>query len=146
MDVAWTGRPAWGAAATIQSVSTPPPWPPRAAIKMETGRRGALMPAAQSCPLKDADHPPAEGLEPPLAPAGVVHHARLVERRGEDGRVRHLATEPAADAGLVHVRHGVVAQRVAALLERQGRTTVEAHAGLVPRANIGVHAEAWCRR
>src|SRR6266545_4644457 len=160
MDVAWAGRPAWAAAATIQSVSTPPPCPPRAAIITETGRRAALMPAARSCRLpihtgcpfipaahsyrlEEADRPPAESLERPLTPAGVVHHARFVEGRAEDGRVRDLAAEPAADARLVHVRHRVVAQGVAAVLEREGRAAVQTHAGLVPRADIGVHAEAW---
>jgi hypothetical protein len=38
MDVACTGNPACAAAPTIHSVRTPPPCPPRAAMRMETGR------------------------------------------------------------------------------------------------------------
>src|SRR6266436_8520364 len=158
MDVAWARRPAWVAALTIHSVSTPPPCPPRAAISTETGRRAALMPparscrppvhagrpfmpAARSCRLKEADHPPAESLERSLTPGGVVHHARLVEGRAEDGGVSDLAAEPATDARLVHVRHRVFSERIAAFFQREGRAAVEAHAGLVAGADVGVHAE-----
>src|SRR5438034_9517723 len=141
MDVAWARRPAWVAASTIHSVSTPPPCPPRAAISTETGRRAALMPAARACRLQEVDHPPAESLERSLTPAGVVHHARLVERRAEDGRVSDLAAEPATDARLVHVRHRIFPKRIAAFFQREGRAAVEAHAGLVAGADVGVHTE-----
>src|SRR5579871_5768654 len=38
MDVLWTGRPRRSAALTIQPLSTPPPSPPSAAIRMVMGR------------------------------------------------------------------------------------------------------------
>src|SRR6185436_4301980 len=69
-------------------------------------------------------------------------HPRLVERRAENGGMGDLAAEPAADAALVDVGHGVVAQWVRIVLERQRWATVEAHARLVARAHVGVHAEA----
>src|SRR5216684_6322846 len=72
----------------------------------------------------------------------MVDHAGLEEGRAEDRRVRDLAAEPAADAGLVHVRDRILAQRIGIVLEGERGAAVEAHAGLVARAHVRVDAEA----
>src|SRR5262249_18708882 len=85
MEVDWTGKPWLAAAATIQSVSTPPPSPPNAATRIDIGRnsllsfagrgleRGAVIVALNSrpCRLTSAANLPrtAEGEAPVLSQA-----------------------------------------------------------------------------
>src|SRR6266511_1142081 len=92
--------------------------------------------------LEPADHAPAEPGERSFPGARVMDHAHLVEGRTEHGRVGDLAAEPAAYAGLVHVSDRIIAERVRVVLERERRAAVQAHARLVARADVGVHAEA----
>ena len=56
--------------------------------------------------------------------------------------MRDLAAHAAADARVVDVRDRVVAERVGIVPERQRGTAVQAHARVVARADVGVHAEA----
>src|SRR5688572_4430317 len=134
MEVAWAASPACSAAATIQSVRTPPPWPPSAAMRIESGRgAGDVMTEGTSGRLEPADHPCPHCGEGALPGARIADHARLVERGAEHGGVRDLAAEAAADAALVDPRDGIVAERVATFAERQRGAPIQAHAGLVPR-------------
>src|SRR5882724_1522815 len=120
MEVACAASPACSAAATIQSVRTPPPWPPSAAIRIERGRAASvIMRRGTSGRLEPADHPRPHRGEGALPGARIADHARLVERGAEHGRVRDLAAEAAADAALVHAGDGFRAKRVATVAERQ---------------------------
>src|SRR3989442_15553694 len=67
---------------------------------------------------------------------------RSVERRAEPRGVRDLAADATADARLVHGGDRILAQRVGVLPERERRAAVQTHAGVVARADVGVHPEA----
>src|SRR6185312_16981513 len=55
---------------------------------------------------------------------------------------RHLTAQATADAAVVHVRHGIAAQRVGAGLHHQRRATGEPDAGVIAGADLVVDAEA----
>jgi hypothetical protein len=65
-----------------------------------------------------------------------------VEAGAEHGGIGHLTTVAAADAGLVDMGDGIVAQRVAGVLQAQRGAAGQAHAGVVAGADRLVHAEA----
>src|SRR5207247_3820072 len=107
---------------------------PRSVSRRGGGRR--------SCRLQVSDDATTDTGERSLPGRRIVDHLRLVEGRTEHGGVGNLATQPAADTALVHVRHGIIAKWVAAELEGERGAAVQAHTGLVARAHVGVDAEA----
>src|SRR5262249_23620632 len=138
------------AVAISQSASTPPPCPPRAAMVSFSGR--SLLTAAASegvaqspplaAPLQEADERAAQRRQDAVTPGGIVNELRAVERRTEHGRVRHLATHPTADAGVIDMRDRVAPQRVGVGAHREGRTPREADARVIARAGVRIDAEA----
>src|SRR5262245_42786517 len=124
----------------IQSASTPPPSPPSAAIRMLTGRSGRAMIALGR--LQPADDRAAPAVDPPVEEVGVLNDLRAEKRRAQYRRVRDLAAESAADAGVVDVRHRIRLERVARGLDRERRATRETDAGMVAGAHVFVDAEA----
>src|SRR6476646_10302238 len=104
IDVDCTGKPICAAAATIQSVSTPPPSPPSAAMRIVIGRgcgpfmviiphvsraqRGAPRTRVRiSCSrlggraYEPADHRLTYAMEHAIPPGGVADDLGAIERR-----------------------------------------------------------------
>ena len=147
IEVLCTGKPRAAAAAMIQSVSTPPPSPPSAAISRVMGRvvvgcsceimRGPLHGAAE-----DADDAPAQRRHHAVPPGRIADQLGAVERRAQHGGMGDLAAQPAADAAVDHRGDGVAAQRVGIGLDGQRRAAGQADAGMVAGADILVDAVA----
>src|SRR4051812_12941067 len=96
----------------IHSASTPPPSPPMARMAMVIGRCSVVVISSRrklafDPPLEEADHGVADArLE--LVPLGGVGDQRSAVERGAQHRgVAHLATQPAADAGIDHLGDGL---------------------------------------
>src|SRR5215471_17436574 len=51
-------------------------------------------------------------IQHPVPPVGVLHNLGAKERWAEDGGMRHLAAEPAADAVVVDVRDRIDFERI----------------------------------
>src|SRR5690349_25086998 len=93
-EVAWVSQPWFSVSATIQSTSTPPPWPPIASTAIAIGCRasrrcvatvsglmastsgsGELQPALRAPPLQEADDrlaPSGDDAGPPARVADAV--------------------------------------------------------------------------
>src|SRR5882762_6545459 len=77
------------ARATIQSTSTPPPWPPIASTAMVIGRfiSGGHPMAGGAAALQGADHRGADLCENAVQTGGIFDDVRSVEGGAEDGGV-----------------------------------------------------------
>ena len=123
-EVVCAHQPACSAMSTIQSASTPPPWPPmaRTAILIGEAARGAaevLMllsmsePQSASCAsaraaaLQETDHRPAHAGQEPVAAGGVVDDVGAIERGAQHGGMGHFTAVAAAHAAAFHVRDRV---------------------------------------
>src|ERR1700693_5392055 len=96
------------AALWIQADRTPPPSPPRAAIKRLMGRaavkrslrrrerRRVCAPAAQP-----ADQRPRQAMAQAIPPRWILHHVDLRKGRAKLRRVRNLAAQAAAHAVVI---------------------------------------------
>src|SRR5207247_4100986 len=126
-------QPWLSASATIQSTSTPPPWPPMASTAIESGLVGSIgimfiaaasrgHDAAPVAPvLQIADHGGAQRRQQAIEPRRVVDDVGAVERRAQHGGLGNLAAIAAADTGIVDSGDGVVLQRITGVLDRQRR-------------------------
>src|ERR1019366_7176891 len=103
---------------------------------------GQARPCPRLAPLQPADHRLAQAREPAVPTARIADDARLVERRAQHRRMRHLAADAAADAGVEHRRYRVAAQRIGVGLDRKRRAAREANARMVARAGVSIDAEA----
>src|SRR5690606_22976574 len=154
-DVVWAHHLACSAMSTIQSASTPPPWPPMARMAILMGEPAwnvvlvmarplerILIQALAAARLQQADDALAHlGLEQvPLS--RVVDEVGPVERGAQHGGMGDLAAVSAADAGVVHMGDGVFFEGVAAVLDGKRGAAREPDTGMVARADVGVDAEA----
>src|SRR5262245_18672316 len=135
-EVAWARYPPCWARSTIQSASTPPPSPPSATTGTVVGRpvptsgcpraalAGPFLSSSRSeadvhAPLQPADHRAAYLALQPIPSRRVGDDRSAVERRAKHGRVRNLAAQSAADAGIDHLRHRLAPQRIGIGRERE---------------------------
>ena len=166
----WACQPCDSASSTIQSASTPPPWPPIAITAMQTGRSAvnrsgvslSAFPRGRSSaerphqsaktmrrasrrrcrkPITDAAQPGHEAVEP----GRIVDDVGAIERRAEHGSLRHFAAIAAADAIVVDGGDRIVLERIVGVLDRQRRTAREPDAGVIAGADILVDAEPLAR-
>ena len=113
IEVLCTGRPRLAAAAMIQSVSTPPPSPPSAAIRRVTGRSGDDHAAAfRAAAGEETDDAPAQRRHACGPTVRIADHLGAVERRAQHRGMRDLAAQAAADAAVDHRGHRIAAQRI----------------------------------
>src|SRR3569623_3628971 len=111
--------------ATIQSTSTPPPWPPIASTAMASGfvvssatREESTFigsridrHALRAPRLQPTDHASADPREEALERTWIVHDLGAVERRAQHRGFRHFAAIAAADARIIDGRDRIVFQR-----------------------------------
>src|ERR1019366_8272775 len=80
-----------------------------------------------------------------VTPIGVANDLGAIKRRAQHGGMRHLAAQPAADAGIDDGRHRIAAQRIGRRLHRQRRAARQTNAGMVAGADFVVDAVARAR-
>src|SRR5579875_1395842 len=131
-ELACAIQPCASHSATIQSTSTPPPWPPMAITAMASGlvvssamRAGSAFigsredgQAPRPPRLQPADDTRPHACDESLEPGRIVHDLGAIEGRAQHGRFRHFAAVAAADAGVVDRRHRIVLQWVGRALDR----------------------------
>src|SRR5208282_525179 len=156
-------QPCDSASSTIQSDSTPPPWPPMAITATQIGRSAVNLlgvrgrsfmtprpasvregdPVGLAAALQEADHRAAQTGDEAVEPGRVVNDVGAVERRAEHSGLRHLAAIAAADAILVDRRHRVVLERIVGMFDGERWTAGQPDAGMIAGANVLVDAEAF---
>src|SRR5271154_6298752 len=99
-------------------------------------------PAAFRQSLQSADHRAAQGRKPSVPARGIEQQLCPIEGGTEHRRVGDLAAHPAADAGVVDVRHRILPQRIRIRPDGERGTARQANAGMIARAGVGIDAEA----
>ena len=82
----------------------------------------------------------AQALHELFQPARVIDQFGMVERRAENGGMRHFAAYSASHAVMVHRRHGRAPERIGIGPDGERRAAGQPDAGMVARAGVGIHA------
>src|SRR5260370_15422882 len=98
--------------------------------------------AAVHAPLQPVDRGTAYLTLQPIPRRRVGDYGSAVERRAKHRRVRNLAAQSAADAGIDHLRYGLAPQRIGIGRERERWTPPQPAAGVIAAASVGIDAEA----
>src|SRR5215472_14252203 len=125
-----------------QSVRTPPPCPPRAAIVILVVRavtsgcrlQGVVQASAVEAQLQHSDYSSARRMQEAIPARGVGNQLETIERGAKCRGLRHLAAHAAADAAVVNVRDWIGAQRIGVFPDGERRTAGQADAGVVAGA------------
>src|SRR5690606_31484139 len=136
-DVACTGRPCESAHSTTQSLSTPPPSPPSAAISNVKG-----LASVMSGRLERIDECLAHARLEAVPARRVADDLGAPERRAQHRCVRDLAAQAAAHAVVGDVRDRVDLQRVGRRPDGEGGAARQADARVIAGAGVLVDAEA----
>src|SRR5579871_4299257 len=76
-----------------------------------------------------------------IQPGRIAHDLRAIKRWTKHRGMADLAAQPASDAAIVDMRHGIGSQRIAAGLDRQGRAARQADAAMIPGTGVGIDAK-----
>src|ERR1700745_3044450 len=133
-EVDWATQPSDSAVSTIQSVSTPPPWPPIARMAIDSGfSRGKRWIAGASASivatsrkhnpprlapvLKPCDQCAPQAGNEAIPPRWIEDDIGAVERGAQHSGLRYLAAIAAADAGVVDGGDRIILERIVGMLE-----------------------------
>src|SRR6516162_5279016 len=158
-EVDWATQPSDSAISTIQSASTPPPWPPMARMAIDKGlSRGKrwiagasasivatsrkLDPPRLAPALKPSDQCTTQVGNKAVPPRRIENHVGPVERGAQHRGLGYLAAIAAADAGVVDGGDCIILERIVGMLERERWATGQPDAGMIAGAHILVDTEA----
>src|SRR5260370_9150152 len=98
--------------------------------------------AAVHAPLQPVDHGAAYLTLQPIPRRRVGDYRSAGERRAKHRRVRNLAAQSAADAGIDHLLYGLAPQRIGIRRDRAPSTPRQPQAGMIAGAGLGIDPEA----